>query len=423
MNMDLSVSLSPRAWTHVKLPLSKSITNRVMILEALACGSISLLDSELSSYDICDDIEAMRNALTSKDTHINVGGAGTAMRFLTAYYAVQQGRETFIDGDERMRQRPLGTLVGALRHMGASIDYLAEEGFPPLHIAGRKLHGGAQHIDGGVSSQFISALLMIAPLCGGISLTIDGDIVSQSYIDMTINLMCRYGVDAKWDGNAIVVPEGKYAHRHLAIEADWSAASYWLAMKALLPESKITLAGLNRNSMQGDQAIIELMEPLGVTVDYLDDMVLGYEKNQLPKLYERNLASTPDLVPTLVVTLCLLRVPFHLTGLQSLHIKESDRIEALRVELAKLGYTVGCDHSTMSYDGNHTEPPHEVLINPHGDHRIAMAMSLAATRHRGITIKDAQVVTKSYPSWWKALCLDNRESEIEDRGLGIEYRK
>lgn len=399
MNIDLSVSLSTRSWTHVKLPLSKSITNRVMILEALACGSISLLEKELSSFDICDDIEAMKSALTSKEAHINVGGAGTAMRFLTAYYAVQQGCETILDGDERMRQRPLGALVSTLRHMGASIDYLGEEGFPPLRITGRKLHGGAQHIDGGVSSQFISALLMIAPLCGGITLTIEGDIVSRPYIDMTTNLMCRYGVEAKCEGNIITVPEGRYSRRSITIEADWSAASYWLAMKALLPESMITLAGLCHDSLQGDRAITELMEPLGVTVDYLNELVLGYEKKQLPKLYERNLAATPDLVPTLIVTLCLLRVPFRLTGLQSLRIKESDRVEALRVELAKLGYLVDCDHSAMSYDGNHTAPPHKVLIDPHGDHRIAMAMSLAATRHSGITIKDAEVVTKSYPDF------------------------
>ena len=401
--MDFSISISPQVWTHVQLPLSKSITNRVMILEALACGSISFLKKELSSFTISDDIEVMTRALSSKSSLINVEGAGTAMRFLTAFFAVQQGREIVLDGDRRMRQRPLGALVDTLRHMGASIDYQGEEGFPPLHITGRKLHGGTQHIDGGVSSQFISALLMIAPLCGGITLTIDGDIVSRPYIDMTIDLMCHYGVEARWMGNSIMVPEGKYTHCPIAIEADWSAAAYWLAIQALLPESKITLAGLSRNSSQGDQAITALMEPLGVTVEYLDETVLGYEKKLPPKLYERNLADTPDLAPTLATTLCLLRVPFCLTGLQSLRIKESDRIEALRIELAKLGYMVECDHSAMRYNGNHSAVPPQVLIDPHGDHRIAMAMSLAATRHTGITIKDAQVVTKSYPEFFSQI--------------------
>jgi len=401
--MDLSVTMPSQVWTHVKLPLSKSITNRVMILEALACGNISTLEKEISSHLTCDDIEVMARALSSNETLINVEGSGTAMRFLTAYFAVQQGYTFVLDGDNRMRQRPLGELVDTLRHMGAHIKYMGREGYPPINITGRKLHGGAQHIDGGVSSQFISALLMIAPLCGGITLTIDGDIVSRPYIDMTIGLMCSYGVKAMWVDNTITVPEGKYTHRNTTIEADWSAASYWLALKALLPESKITLAGLTSNSWQGDKAITELMEPLGVKADHLDEVVLSYEKRLLPMLYERNLAATPDLAPTLAVTLCLLRVPFRLTGLQSLSIKESDRAEALRVELAKLGYIVNCEHSTITYDGNHTPQPHGVLINPHGDHRIAMAMSLAATRHTGITIKDAQVVTKSYPHFFSQI--------------------
>lgn len=418
--MDYRVTLPERVDCHVQLPVSKSIYNRVLIIDALM-GCASNVERQ-PKFRQCDDCEVMAQALASNGGCIDVEDAGTAMRFLTAFFACREGRSVVLDGSARMRERPIGVLVDALRQMGACIVYLGEEGFPPLRIEGRRLHGGDLHVDGGVSSQYISALLMIAPVVGGMTLILEGDVVSRPYIDMTLGLMRHFGIEARYNSPSkiegaggrmtshncdlkITVPEGQYVRAPLEIEGDWSAASYWFAMQALLPESNITLSPLSENSLQGDIAIVELMKPLGVNVDYSDinTVVLSSKSIKFPQHYERDMASAPDLVPTLVVTLCLLRVPFSITGLQSLRIKESDRVEALRVELAKLGYIVECDQSSMSYDGNHIKPEDEVVIDPHGDHRIAMAMSLAATRHKGITIKNAEVVQKSYPQWWQHL--------------------
>ena len=386
-------------------------------------------------------------------TRINVGGAGTAMRFLTAFFAVQEGLMVVLDGDERMRQRPIAVLVDALRHMGAEIDYMGREGYPPLRITGKHLTAGTVIINPGVSSQYISALLMIAPLAGGMTLHLDGEPVSLPYIDMTLSLMRYHGIEARRDEHAIMVPAGHYTSKPPRIEGDWSAAAFWLALQALLPQSSITLQGLSCDSVQGDSAIQEIMEPLGVAVEkakgietqtfFQDDdellcddieamwqalVATGHtpsrplcyrggaeadvlmlsaraEAGVLPEHYHRDMTATPDLVPILAVTLCLLRMPFTLVGLQTLRIKESDRVEALRQELLKLGYKVECDESTMSYDGNHSTPAGDVTLDPHGDHRMVLALALAATRHPGITIKNAEVVTKSYPNFWQQLHL------------------
>ena len=409
---------------QVILPASKSIVARTLIVNALAhavCkqdlfSSSSILVEQLSNAPQCVDIDILTMALNSDSGLINVGDAGTAMRFLTAFYACREGRTVTLDGSERMRQRPVGQLVDALRQMGASIEYLGMEGFPPLKIEGKRLNGGSVSIKGDVSSQFISALLMIAPVEGGMTLTIEGKVVSRPYIDMTIALMRHYGIDACWkdsgDKSQIIVPPGQYVMKPLVVEGDWSAASYWFALNALLPQSRIVLSPLFENSLQGDKAVMEMMAPLGVNArfDGNNTVVLFSDNSSLvPTHYERDMAATPDLVPTLAVALCLMRVPFSLTGVRNLRIKESDRLEALREELSKLGYGLEVGDNILSYNGNHVEPQGEIIIAPHGDHRIAMAMSLAATRHK-IIIKDAEVVTKSYPGWWEALRAVNRES-------------
>ena len=389
----------------VLLPLSKSIVARTLVINALTRGA----DMPVN-VPCCDDSEVLAKALASDFYHIDVGAAGTAMRFLTAYFACQEGRTVTLDGSERMHERPIGPLVDALRLMGASIEYLGNEGFPPLKIVGRKLHGGALTMRGDVSSQFVSAVLMIAPLAGSLTLTLDGDIVSRPYIDMTIALMRHYGIEAyssSVEAATIVVPAGHYAptHYNYIIEGDWSAASYWFALKALLPESRFVLSPLFEDSVQGDRAIVEMMAPLGVKCTFAGDSVIlppaGGASSALG-VYERDMSANPDLVPTLAVTLCLLRVPFRLTGVATLRLKESDRLEALREELCKLGYRIDVGASTMNYDGNREARDGEVMLDSHGDHRIAMAMSLAATRHN-IVMKNAEVVSKSYPDWWEQL--------------------
>ena len=406
--MDCKVEIPSEIDKDVALPLSKSVVARVLIINALTRGA-----DQSANVPCCDDSEVLIDALATNDDRIDVGAAGTAMRFLTAYFACQEGRTVTLDGTERMRHRPIGPLVDALRQMGASIEYLDNYGYPPLKIEGSKLHGGSLTMRGDVSSQFVSALLMISPVVGGITLTLEGEIVSRPYVDMTISLMRRRGIEVRFgsmgtrlaSSTTIIVQAGHYVPIPINIEGDWSAASYWFALTALLPQSHISLSPLHQDSIQGDSAIVEMMAPLGVATRFLEDdkvVLSSDEENLLPAFYERDMAATPDLVPTLAVTLCLLRVPYVLTGVATLRIKESDRLEALREELAKLGYGIDVCDNSLSYNGNYHEIDGEVTLYSHDDHRLAMALSLAATRHK-IVMKNAEVVSKSYPGWWEQL--------------------
>lgn len=387
---------------EIDLPASKSISNRVLLLNAL-CAT----PGRLSNLAQCDDTDAVLSALAQPDaSEVNIGAAGTAMRFLTAYFATREGREVVIDGTERMRQRPIGVLVDALRQLGADIEYVEAEGYPPLKITGTRLHGGALTVSGSVSSQYITAILLIAPVIGGITLTIEGEIMSRPYIDMTLALMDRYGVKAEWRENVIHVPAGEYTALDFTVESDWSAASYWWAMQAIVPQSRITLKGLEPQSLQGDSRIAELMSQMGVTGNwcgrYLDLRSNGGVGCCCSTFAD--LSDTPDIAQTLVVMLCLMGRPFRITGLRTLRIKETDRLEALRTELRKLGYVVkveGDDAISWHFETTAAEAsPH---ICTYHDHRMAMAFAPAAIRFPGLIIDDAQVVSKSYPLFWEHL--------------------
>lgn len=387
---------------EIDLPASKSISNRVLLLNAL-CAT----PGRLSNLAQCDDTDAVLSALAQPDaSEVNIGAAGTAMRFLTAYFATREGREVVIDGTERMRQRPIGVLVDALRQLGADIEYVETEGYPPLKITGTRLHGGALMVSGSVSSQYITAILLIAPVIGGITLTIEGEIMSRPYIDMTLALMARYGVKAEWRENVIHVPAGEYTALDFTVEADWSAASYWWAMQAIVPQSRITLKGLELQSLQGDSRIAELMSQMGVMGNwcgrYLDLRSNGGVDCCCSTFAD--LSGTPDIAQTLVVMLCLMGRPFRITGLRTLRIKETDRLEALRTELRKLGYVVkveGDDAISWHFETTAAEAsPH---ICTYHDHRMAMAFAPAAIRFPGLIIDDAQVVSKSYPLFWEHL--------------------
>lgn len=387
---------------EIDLPASKSISNRVLLLNAL-CAT----PGRLSNLAQCDDTDAVLSALAQSDaSEVNIGAAGTAMRFLTAYFATREGREVVIDGTERMRQRPIGVLVDALRQLGADIEYVEAEGYPPLKITGTRLHGGALTVSGSVSSQYITAILLIAPVIGGIALTIEGEIMSRPYIDMTLALMARYGVKTEWRENVIHVPAGEYTALDFTVEADWSAASYWWAMQAIVPQSRITLKGLELQSLQGDSRIAELMSQMGVMGNwcgrYLDLRSNGGVGCCCSTFAD--LSGTPDIAQTLVVMLCLMGRPFRITGLRTLRIKETDRLEALRIELRKLGYVVkveGDDAISWHFETTAAETaPH---ISTYHDHRMAMAFAPAAIRFPGLIIDDAQVVSKSYPLFWEHL--------------------
>ena len=385
--MDYRIFAPDKIVMEVELPASKSISNRMLILNAL-CGG------ELHNVARCDDTDAMRRALATDTTAsgavatVNIGAAGTAMRFLTAYYATLEGSTVILDGTERMRHRPIALLVDALRRCGADIEYAGEEGFPPLRITGRKLSASHIEIAGNVSSQYISALLMVAPLMGCRTVTLTGEIISLPYITMTLTLMRLMGVDCVMNGNNISIPaDAHYVPCDFTVENDWSAASYWLEMQSLLPESRITLKGLHSESAQGDSAVAGIFSQMGVTAPIILD-----------------LKETPDLAQTIVVTACLLGRHFHITGLQTLRIKETDRIDALCTQLRRLGYiiTAGDDFS-LSWNGERCAPEPEPHISTFDDHRMAMAFAPAAVLFPGIVIDDVEVVSKSYPDFWRHL--------------------
>ena len=402
-NMDYRIIAPERVVCEVALPASKSISNRALIINALAGG-----DSTLTNVARCDDTDAMVSALgDGSATYVNIGAAGTAMRFLTAYFAVQEGREVVLDGSERMRHRPIRILVEALRSCGANIEYAGEEGFPPLRIKGKQLVAETISIPGNVSSQYISAVLMISPLVKGLEkVVLTDEVISRPYIDMTLALMRDFGVNTSWNDNEIILEQGtKYTPREFVVENDWSASSYWFEMQSLLPSSRITLRGLFPVSTQGDSAVARLFEPFGVKCNwcggYLD---LSSEFKAKLDVLEMDLLENPDLAQTVVVTACLLEQKFHITGLQTLKIKETDRIEALRTQLRKMGYviTVGEDLS-LSWDGTKCEPDEVIRIETFDDHRMAMAFAPASVKFPGVIIENVEVVSKSYPEYWKHL--------------------
>ena len=400
--MNLQLTAPPRANASIALPTSKSISNRALLITALCGGEPQVMHPAL-----CDDTEVMIDALSRHEGgDINVGAAGTAMRFLTAYFASRDGVTTTLDGVERMHHRPIGVLVDALRSLGAHIDYLGKEGFPPLLIHGTQMHGGEVEMAGGVSSQFISAVMMILPAIGGGNIRLTGDIVSVPYIHMTAAVMRDMGADVEITGNTIAVGNGYEGNDYL-VEADWSAAAPWYALAALLPKSSLKLEGLNADSIQGDAQLVELGRRLGILTRFDADGATLDASHFIGCCCScfADMAATPDLVPSWAVLMCLLERSFRMTGVRTLRLKESDRIEALRQELLKLGYVLKIEgEDAISWYGERVvvdqEPP---VIDTHGDHRLAMAFAPAAVRFPGIMITDAEVVSKSYPSYWRHL--------------------
>lgn len=388
---------------HVALPLSKSISNRALIINALAGAA-----APLEGVADCDDTRAMLAALADPQApDVNIGAAGTAMRFLTAYFAAQPDRIVTLDGSERMRKRPIGPLVEALRAIGADIRYAGEEGFPPLEIHGRQLAGGTVSIDSGVSSQYISALLMIAPVTeSGITLTLEGEPVSTPYIRMTLDIMRAFGITGEKEGDTIRVPHGRYTlPDSFTVEADWSAASYWYEIQALTC-GWTALDGLTEHSPQGDSACIGLFSQLGVETGF-ETAPCRADLEASPDLTPRftaDLSDTPDIAQTIAVTCSMLGVPFRISGLRSLRIKETDRIAALAAELLKVGVVLTVEgDDIIEWDGARRPLTEMPEFDTYDDHRMALAFAPVAVFIPGIVIKDAGVVSKSYPGYWNDL--------------------
>lgn len=389
--------------TTINLPASKSISNRALILHALGKGSV--VPDNLSD---CDDTKVIINALNTMPPVIDIKAAGTAMRFMTAYLSVTPG-EHVITGTNRMKHRPIRVLVDALRKLGAQIEYTEEEGFPPLRITGDTLDGGMLEIPGDVSSQYISALLMIGPaMKNGLKLRLTGNIVSRPYIDLTLHVMHEFGISVEWtDVDMISVSHQEIGDRRYTIENDWSASSYWYEILAMTndDEARVALPGLKDASRQGDSAVRYLFSMLGVKTAFRtsNEVVLTRHMCSLPRL-DYDFINQPDLAQTLVVTCATLGIPFHFTGLGNLRIKETDRIEAMKTEMRKLGYVLDDSVETeLSWNGERCEAEEKPVIDTYEDHRMAMAFAPTAILLGEIRINNPEVVTKSYPGYWDDL--------------------
>lgn len=402
---------APRTANQViQLPASKSISNRAIILNAL-----SLSPYPVENLSDCDDTRVMLEAFETGSNLIDVKAAGTSMRFLTAFLSHIPG-EWIITGTERMKERPIHVLVDALISLGARIEYLGRMGYPPLKIKGSALDGGEIHLSGEVSSQFISALLMIAPvMTKGLTVHLEGNIVSVPYIKLTLGMMSEYGVKAFWNDKTIKVYHEEYKPIRYVVESDWSAASYWYEIAALSDEAEIKLKGLFRNSMQGDAKVAGLFTDLGVKTEYNADGIIIRKAGRVTKKFFHNFINEPDLAQTFVVTCCMMNIPFLFTGLQSLKIKETDRIEALKKELRKLGYVLrDSENSILEWDGERCEPTKDPVIKTYEDHRMAMAFAPAAIKLGTLVIADPGVVSKSYPSYWNDLKSIGFENIVQD---------
>lgn len=392
----------------VRLPASKSISNRALVMNALAGSKV--MPDNLSD---CDDTRVILDALSRMPETIDIGAAGTAMRFMTAYLAVTPGCHT-LTGTERMKHRPIRALVDALRYIGADIAYEGEEGYPPLRINGRRLEGGRLEIPGDISSQYISALLMVGPVLErGLELRLTGEIISRPYIDLTLCMMRGFGADAEWtDVDTISVRPVPYGPRPFFIENDWSAASYWYETLVLARdgESEVRLDGLTDGSRQGDSAVKYLFSMLGVRTVFktrergVPTTVTLKRVEPVPPRLDYDFVNQPDMVQTFVVCCALAGVPFRFTGLASLKIKETDRVEALKTEMRKLGYVVReTAAGELSWDGERCQQADDLVIKTYEDHRMAMAFAPAATVFPGLRIDQPQVVSKSYPHFWDEL--------------------
>ena len=384
----------------VKLPASKSISNRALILNALSYSPFPI-----QNLSDCDDTNVLVRALGSNDRDFDIQAAGTAMRFLTAFLAKIVGEWT-ITGTERMKNRPIRALVDALNSLGARIEYIEKEGFPPLRIFGSALQGGEISLAGNVSSQYISALLMIAPTMeNGLVLHLTGDVISKPYIQLTLQLMKQFGVEAEWQGESTLrVAPQSYRPVPFTVEADWSAASYWFEMMALSRSAHIRLQGLFKHSFQGDAMGARLFSQLGVGYDFGEGLTLR-RTGQITRKFVHNFVNEPDLAQTFAVTCAMLDVPFYFNGLQTLRIKETDRISALKNELKKLGYVLKDPSAgVLAWDGERCEPESNPIINTYEDHRMALAFApVALVRKEGIRISNPFVVSKSYPHFWEHL--------------------
>ena len=431
--MDIKISIDkPVTSSVLKITGSKSETNRLLLLQALYPGI------SIENISESDDSEAMQAALAGTGSVVDIHHAGTAMRFLTAYFAQKEGRSVLLTGSTRMKERPIGVLVDALRSLGADIEYAENEGYPPLKINGKKLLGGKASIKADVSSQYITALLLIASkLENGIELTLEGELTSIPYIKMTLGLLDEVGIENSFESNTIAVRPITNNHQPttIVVESDWSSASYFYSIVALSPVgTAITLSSYKQNSLQGDSALANIYGEFGVETTFSGNTITLTKLNHQPTTINRQLNNTPDIAQTIAVTCFGLRIGCHLTGLHTLKIKETDRLEALKAELGKFGaeITVTNDSLTLaphsffsltpgpspkergeSFTHLSSQGKKTVEIATYNDHRMAMAFAPLAIK-TPFVIKNAEVVSKSFPTFWEDMKQLGFEVEISD---------
>ncbi|MCL6219898.1 3-phosphoshikimate 1-carboxyvinyltransferase [Zunongwangia pacifica] len=377
---------------------SKSESNRLLIIESL------FKNLEISNLSNSDDTQVMKKALASKEVEVDIHHAGTAMRFLTAYFAVQEGRETVLTGSQRMQERPVKLLVEALRSMGAQISYEKNEGYPPIRIQGKKLQANSVSLQANISSQYISALMLIgASLPQGLTINLEGQVTSTPYILMTLEMLQRSGIQGSFEGNIITIEAcTEVSPKTIPVESDWSSASYFYSIAALAEEAEIKLSNYREESLQGDSCLANIYKQFGVETSFEENSItLTKSKCSKPASITEDLRNSPDIAQTIAVTCLGLGTACKLTGLHTLKIKETDRLVALKNEIEKLGgeVVISNDHLELKPSAMLNE---NVAIETYNDHRMAMAFAPIALKVP-VIIKDAMVVSKSYPDFYTDL--------------------
>lgn len=386
--------------TTVRLPLSKSVAARLLILNALTPGAPAVRPDRLPD---CTDTRTLAAALPVRSGTVDIADCGTAARFLTAVFAATPGTDILLTGTPRMCDRPIAPLVDALTGLGADIAYAGRPGRLPLAIRGKALRGGDVALDAAASSQFASALAMIAPLCpGGLRIALGGEIASMPYLRMTMRMMEARGIDVDLAGYTLAVGPGPYRDAPQEAEPDWSAAAFWYSIAAVTA-GWVTIPGMSLPSLQGDSVLASIGDRFGVLTEFTDE---GAGLSATPDLYSRldmDMSDYPDLVPPLAVAACLTGIPFRFTGVENLRHKESDRLEALADGLRAIGCLPETADGLIAWEGERAPLLEIPCINPRADHRIAMAFAVAAVFIPGIIIRDVEAAAKSYPGFWDDL--------------------
>jgi len=390
--------INKNIYGSIDLESSKSISNRLLIIKKLCKTKF-----EIQNLSKAKDTKILNKILDDFETkkEINCEDAGTALRFAIAFLASKKG-SWIISGSKRMHERPVKHLIDCLVELGAEINYLEKEGFPPIEIKSKKLKSKKLSLPGNISSQFISALLMVAPTIeNGLTLEITSKVLSKPYITMTLDLMSEFGIEYTWENNLIKVEQQNYLAKNIKVENDWSAASFWYSFLALSKSGEIKIPDLYANSIQGDSVLPSIYSKLGVKTEFNEDSIVLYETKNIAKEIELDLSNHPDLALPIIVTCCGLGIKAHLMGLESLKIKESNRLESIKKELRKFNISCEIDSSSIKIKESQNIVKPKSTIECHNDHRIAMSIAPLSMKVGSIKFDNKNVVNKSYPKFWE----------------------